>query len=262
MKLKIIFIFLLSISFCIYGQKDFIEIKGNIVDDEDAFKKIPALKVMLTFNDTLAVETNADSLGNYSFKISRNFTKNYKIHLIAFQDYQAAKKMYPTNKECPYFDTYFGYLYNKQKIEIHSDSSSFTINLKMNPVKADMRLPTINFEKNSTNFTQCGYFNADTSIICIKKMLEENPTIIIELLVHSWNEKNMHSLSEKRAKVVINHLVELGINSKRIKTTLWLDKKPLIRPETIKRAQSVEEKEKFECTNRRITYRVVSWEFK
>ena len=93
-------------------------------------------------------------------------------------------------------------------------------------------------------------------------MLDENPTIIIELLVHSWNEKNMKSLSEKRAKVVINRLVEFGINNKRISTSLWLDRKPLIKPETINRAESIEKKEKFECTNRRITYKVVSWEFK
>lgn len=262
MEIKFVLIFLITISLDFYGQRDIIEIKGNIVDSEDTLKKIPELKVMLTFNDTLSVETKADSLGNYSFKISRNFVKTYKIHLIAFQDYQVAKKLFPPDKECPYFDTYLGYLYNRQKLELISDSSLFIINLKMTPVKAEMRLPTINFEKNSTNFTKCGFFDPDTSLICIKKMLVENPTIIIELLVHSWNEKNMQSLSEKRAKVVINRLVKFGINPKRIKTSIWLDRKPLIKPEIIKRTESIEEKEKFECKNRRITYKVVSWEFK
>ena len=80
MKLKFLFIFLISISYNFYGQRDIIEIKGNIVDYDDSLKKIPELKVMLIFNDTLSIKANADSLGNYSFNITRNTLNNIRFY--------------------------------------------------------------------------------------------------------------------------------------------------------------------------------------
>jgi len=262
MRLKFIFIFLFSTSYFFYGQRDIIEIKGNIVDYDDSLKRIPELKVMLIFNDTLSIVTNADSLGNYSFNISRNFTKAYKTNIIAYQDYQAAKKLFPPNKECPYFNNYWGYLQTRQKLEFNSDANVFILNLKMTPVKVELRFPSVNFKKNSTEFSKCSFDDPDTSIICIKKVLAENPSVIIELQVHSWNEQHMNSLSKERAKLVIDKLIEFGIDSKRIKTTIWLDKKPLIRLDMIEKAKTVEEKERLECKNRRITYRIISWDYK
>lgn len=262
MNIKLILIFLISVSFNFYAQRDIIEINGNITDSEDSLKKIPELKVMLTFNDTLSFLTNADSLGNYSFKISRNFVKTYKTHIIAYQDYQAIKKLFPPDKECPFLNAYLGYLYYRQKLEFSSDANLFILNLKMTPVKAELRFPYMNFKKNSIDFLKCDYDDPDTSLLCLKKVLIDNPTIILELQVHSWNEKNMKSLSKKRAKYVIDKLTEYGIDSKRIKTAIWVNRKPLIKPEIIKQAKSIEEKEKLECRNRRITYRIISWDYK
>ncbi|MFN8116549.1 MAG: hypothetical protein U0W65_10575 [Bacteroidia bacterium] len=262
MKLKLLYIFLISISFNFYGQSDLIEIKGNIVDDEDTLKHVPALRVMLIFNDTLAIETSPDSIGNYSFKISRNFIKLYKIHLTAFQDNKTLKKIFPPDKECPYFNNYYGHLQFRRKLELNSDSSLFILNFKMSQVKAELRFPYFTFKKNSTAFSKCGSDDPDTSMLCMKKVLKENPTIIVELQVHSWNEQNMEKLSKNRAQMIINNLTEFGIDSERIKTTIWLDKKPLIKPDIINKAKTTEDKEKYECRNRRIVYRIVSWDYK
>ena len=239
-----------------FGQKDLIAIKGKIVNGKDILNKIPGMNTRLIFNDSLIIESLPDSSGQFEFKISRHFFELYKVKITAFQDQKILDKKFPMY-DCPYTriqSTYFRNDIDLKKPE--PDVEQITINLEPRHVFIDPRSPTINFKENSTEFCHCDYFDADTTMFCIRKILREEPNVYIELSMHSWEESNEKQLSVDRGKSVIKRLNELGVDTSRVKVKTWGSLKPLIRPEYIKKAKSVSEKEKLKCINRRAVMRV------
>lgn len=248
---KIISYLIVITSFAAFSQQDLIEISGKIIDNEDSTVKIPALKVLLTFNDSLAFETIPDSIGIYSFKISKKFIEQFKIKLIASQDQQIIRKLFPPNLECPYFNNYWGYRQKRIILNPSRESKKYIVNFEMSLIRAELRSPLINFKKNSIEFCNCDIFDSDTTMFCIRKILREEPKIYIELSIHSWNENNEKQLSINRGQYVIKRLYDLGVDTSRVKIKTWGSTKPLLKQEYIEREKSLEEKEKLACKNRR-----------
>jgi len=60
MRIFTVFIFLVQISF---AQRNYFFIKGQVTDEELPDKRIYGLKAKISFNDSLFLETDCDSLG-------------------------------------------------------------------------------------------------------------------------------------------------------------------------------------------------------
>jgi hypothetical protein len=176
-----------SISIIAFGQKDLIVISGKYHDSREHLNKIEAMNVWLTLNDSLIIESLPDSLGQFSFTISRNIFKTYRIELRVFQDQKLLDKIHPIN-DCPYLRKIPSYFNSKLIKEPANDIDQIIVDVELSQIIIEYSFPYVGFKKNSVEFSNCGADNSDTSLFCLRNCLVENPTLIIKISVHSWNE--------------------------------------------------------------------------
>jgi len=265
---KLIFIFsILSFALLTFGQKDLVVIKGKItedgifegndIEDENLLNKIPGMITWLIINDSLIIESQPDSSGQFEYKISRKFLQSYKVKITAFQDQNILDKKFPTN-DCPYIRQQSKYFRNDVDLHVPEPNvQEITVNLKPRRMCIDMRDPCIGFKKNSVEFINCFSDNSDTSLACIKQILKENSAYKVKINIYSWNEDNIKMLSIKRGDYILHRLAELGVDTNRIIIQIQGDKKPLISIETIKKSRTKAEKESLEQRNRRATFSAI-----
>jgi len=93
-------------------------------------------------------------------------------------------------------------------------------------------------------------------------MLIENPTIIIELNGHcDPAEANKEQLSHVRVEYVKAELVKLGVEPDRIMIAAHADHRLLVKPDRVKLAKTKQEQEELRSQNRRISVRILSWDY-
>jgi hypothetical protein len=255
---KQIYIFLfIFLSLIAFGQSNLIVIKGKIFEGKYVLNKIPGMNTWLIINDSLIIESQPDSSGQFEYKISRKFLQSYKVKITAFQDQNILDKQFPVY-DCPYLRMQPTFFRNDIDLKAPaSDVEQITINLKPKHVFIDMRSLSISFKKNSIEFCNCDLFDTDTTMFCIRKILREESKLYIELNIHSWDESNEKQLSINRGQNVMKRLHEHGVDTTRVKIKTWGSLKPLLKPEYIAKAKSIAEKEKLECRNRRAVVRVL-----
>ena len=218
------------------------------------------MNVWLTLNDSLIIESQPDSLGQFSFKVSRNILKAYKVTLRTFQDQKLLDKIHPMN-DCPYLRKIPVYFAFQSIKEPALDIEQIIVDLELTHIIVDYSFPCIGFKKNSIEFSNCGANNSDTSLFCLRNQLIENPTLIIKIRVHSWNEKRAKKLSAERGKYILNKLYKLGIDTNRVEIQALCDTKPLVKKVVIKKAPTQADKDALDQINRRATFSITSWDY-
>ncbi len=136
------------------------------------------------------------------------------------------------------------------------------------PKAVDM--PSILFDFNSTkiyrekNEEQKMYEQkVNVTIERAKKIFDEETTTVIEITGHcDSREKNKKKLSVARAQFIANELIKRGISKKRIVIKGEGDEEPLIKEAIIKGAKTEQEKEDMYLQNRRMTFKILRWDFK
>jgi peptidoglycan-associated lipoprotein len=115
------------------------------------------------------------------------------------------------------------------------------------------------------------------------EVLNENPTIIIELGAHTDSRGTLdynYDLSQKRAQSVVNYLIEKGIPAERLRAKGYAQSQPKVVDEQLQvrlpflsvgakldqriidNLSSEEQKEKVHQVNRRTEFRVLSTDYK
>ena len=137
----------------------------------------------------------------------------------------------------------------------------------------EIRLPSILFKKNEAipldsiqeydYEGKISYLKMSTEISSIVKMLADNPNIILELSAHcSSDEKNPTELSKQRAEKVQQMLIIKGIDKERLVPKGWGVSKLKITDIQIAKAKTKEEKEALHQINRRVVFKILSWDYK
>jgi hypothetical protein len=258
-QLVIIFLLLGKISL---GQRDYFYIKGKVTDRDDSTKRIYGLKARVSFNDSLFFETDCDSLGRYSFELSRNFPRAFKTQVTIRQDKNILSKLFPPSKECPFFskipDQYL--TQDSRTISYKDKLADFIADFTLIRMCIDRRYPCISFQKNSTKLIRCSGDDPDTTIYCLKNVMIENPTIVAEVVGRAWEEKNTEVLSLRRAHLIKEKLVAYGVDSGRISVLGYADSKPPISAKEIEMAK-MPVKEDLKSINRSIIFRIIAFDY-
>jgi peptidoglycan-associated lipoprotein len=95
------------------------------------------------------------------------------------------------------------------------DSKNYEISLRLTPTDAPINVDNINYEFGKFDLLP-GSIKALDSLITL---LEENPTIVVEIMSHTdfvGSSQYNSDLSQKRAQSVVNHLIGKGINPGRL----------------------------------------------
>ncbi|MEO6304622.1 MAG: OmpA family protein [Bacteroidia bacterium] len=96
-----------------------------------------------------------------------------------------------------------------------------------------------------------------------KKIFNEETSTVIEICGHcDSREANKKKLSFARAKYIADELIKKGISKKRIVVKGEGDEEPLMSKATIDAAQTDEDKENMYLQNRRITIKILRWDYK
>ncbi|RME18522.1 MAG: OmpA family protein, partial [Bacteroidetes bacterium] len=103
------------------------------------------------------------------------------------------------------------------------------------------------------------------SLEYLYKLLVDNPTIVIEIQAHTdsrGSDKKNDKLSQDRAQSVVDYLInEKKINPARLQAKGYGKRKLLIKDDVIKAAKTKEEQEALHEKNRRVVFRIISWDF-
>lgn len=260
MRLFFILIFLGQFSF---GQRNFFFIKGQVTDEDHPDKRIYGLKAKISFNDSLFLETDCDSLGRYSFSVSRNFPRTFKTVITVYQDKDVLKKQFPPPADCPYVHGPDQYFTSKdiRIINYKEELTDFTADFSLRKVTICYRMPTIGFQKNSLALLPCHGDSPDTAIFCLKHTLLSNPAMVIELVGHAWNEKSVKDIALKRALIVRQRLISYGIDSLRIIASGKGDTEAIHNIKAIKKVKTKTEKLELETINRAVWLRILSFDY-
>jgi outer membrane protein OmpA-like peptidoglycan-associated protein len=112
-----------------------------------------------------------------------------------------------------------GYLFHSENFLIPEGSlyREYDLEIYMKKIEVGKKiiLKNIFFESNSSVLSP----NSKTEIARIAKIMNENPTLVIEISGHTDNigdDNYNQKLSEKRAKSVVDALIKLGISSARL----------------------------------------------
>lgn len=138
----------------------------------------------------------------------------------------------PKNKEFALIaehDGYFFYSKNYSLDKLTKNKTGFLINVPMKPMESGgvFVLENIFFDVNKADLKP----NSITELNKLKKILEENVSMRIELGGHTdsdGNDANNQVLSENRAKAVVNWLVEKGIANTRLSYKGYGETVPLV----------------------------------
>ena len=110
-----------------------------------------------------------------------------------------------------------------------------------------------------------GHINSKDSLDYLIATLRQNPTIIIEIEAHAdCREENAKYLSQKRAQSCVDYIISKGIDSLRLVPVGWANLMPRdkdLECATIEKMGNVEEQEAAHQRNRRVQFKVLSFDF-
>jgi len=142
----------------------------------------------------------------------------------------------PTNKEFALIaehDGYFFFSKNYSLDKLEKNDEGFLLDVPMKPIKAGISfvLENIFFDTDKFDLKK----ESVAELMKLKAILDNNSTVKIELGGHTdsdGDEKHNQSLSENRAKSVVNWLIENGIEKDRLTYVGYGEKSPIVANDT------------------------------
>jgi peptidoglycan-associated lipoprotein len=184
--------------------------KGSLSDDLYSFVLPPM--VFRVEGEIVNTETDSRMKDAYLRVIGTDGT-NLKVRS---EDGKFQFRMIP---ETEYIFAAFkeGFLNSKKIVSTMGleDSKNYEISLRLTPTDAPINVDNINYEFGKFDLLP-GSIKALDSLITL---LEENPTIVVEIMSHTdfvGSSQYNSDLSQKRAQSVVNHLIGKGINPGRL----------------------------------------------
>lgn len=230
-------------------------ITGTVRDDKTA-KPLAEANVQLVGSDGLIVNETTDKDGSFRFMLNPN--NDYV--LIASRE---------------------GYLNDRERESTRglTESEEFEVEITLTSTDKPIELPNIFYDYDSWGLRPESMAALDRLV----EILNENPTIVIELGAHTDSRGSLdynYELSQKRAQSVVNYLIERGIPTERLKAKGYAQSQPKIVDEAllqqypflplgaklnkdfIETLDSEEQKETVHQINRRTEFRVLSTDYK
>jgi peptidoglycan-associated lipoprotein len=223
-------------------------VNGSVKNMED---KTPVTNcpVILKGSDGTLVQTKTDATGNFTMALKPEVT--YDIYT------QTDKTVTtPTAK--------LGFLASEDHGNFTTvglpESQNFTKDFELQPVKEEIKLPSILFETAKWDVRP----QFQDSLNFLYNVLIKNPTIIIELSAHTDSRgttKSNDELSQKRAQSCVDYLISKGIPKERMIAKGWGERKLKIPDAQITKEKTKEGKEALHAINRRVVFKILSWDY-
>ncbi len=222
------------------------------VFDKETKNPIPNAKVTFTKSDDSEVISNTDNLGKVIFEnvISNDTSLSHR------------KFSYAVSKNG------FIVVQDDKILSKGKNKISDTIYM-LNVVDKVLDLPQIWFAYDKKDLlVQEGRINSYDSLDYLYQILIDNPSLVVEIQVHSdcrGSNKYSRRLSPARAQSCLEYLVSKGIPKERLIASGYGDevpRKPGLDCESINKMPTKEEQEKAHQQNRRVQYKVLSFDYK
>lgn len=237
-------------------KKDIIFIFDVYAKDKETGKPIPNCTVTLIGSDGTQVVKTTDSTGKVSFDkngeeryIKKETTYYFKV---TDENYLSAKGKFSTVGETK----------SKRYVE------EIYVYYSLGCIGPPHDFPEIQFSSKSVKLIEIpSKLNPADSLAFLYQVLIDNPTIIISIQGHSdctENDKN-NKLSQQRAQACVDYLVSKGIPRERLVAKGYGDEIPrtyYLDCETIKKLPTKEEQELAHQKNRRVQFRILSFDYK
>lgn len=247
------------------SQNGLYSVSGRIVDIQDTSKHISALKVRLSFNDSLDIYTDCDYRGSYNIRFSKQLIQKKTLRIFPYQDLRQVDKLFPPADDCPYsYNSSEKYRATRSTTLVLMDSVlNYRADFQLSPMISEPRMPCINFSKNTIDVVDCpdDELSGETWLHCLKHLLQKEPGIIIELEGHSWLENNPQELALRRSNFIKHKLVLQGIDSLRMETLSRGDERPLYDLKYIRKEATKNDMERLNTQNRRVVFKILSFEY-
>jgi OmpA family len=108
-----------------------------------------------------------------------------------------------------------------------------------------------------------GIRSAQDVLSFVKATMDENPTLILDVEGHAdGTEADPSLLAQRRAEGIVTSLISLGLPAGRLKTVNKGAEQPLIVTSKIRVMKTEAEKDRARRTNRRVTFRIDSHNWK
>ncbi len=213
-------IFILLNSTLVFGQNKFI-LTGTIINRTTKLPVDSSIYVTINLEKNEFYKVYCNNDGIYSINISDSLNGK-QIIIYASQDLKKINR-HPSKEQgelCSFqcLDNRMYIESNKKKITLNADSTKkYKVDFNLNPIVIDLVSPTIYFKKNEVTMVQSDmYLTADTALCIVKNTMICRKNWVLEIQGHcSPKETNKDTLSLKRAELVIDKLISLGINPKR-----------------------------------------------
>ena len=202
-------------------------VRGSVLNSKDSSTVVAKLEVIdMDINQVVATTISGRIDGSYSLKLGE--MKDYGIEITAQ-----------------------GYLVFLDILEVEGDSESneFFRNFLLKPIEVGEKviLKNIFFEFSKAVLTSESYIELGT----VLKLMSTNPGLRIEISGHSDNVGSYaynQTLSERRAKAVVDYLVGLGVDPARLEYAGYASSQPVANNNT----------EEGRAQNRRVEFKILS----
>ena len=176
------------------------------VSDEATQSGIPVEVVITNLDNNEVIRTTAvsDSEGKYKIKLRKGDRYNVSVS--------------PK-----------GYSFYNTTVDLKKKKTPRKLDVKLKQLKEDTKLTlnNITFETNSADLNESSYIELNRVV----KLMKDNPAIKIEIAAHTDNVgSNIYNLrlSKRRAKSVLQYLLESGINANRLESKGYGESNPLM----------------------------------
>ena len=210
---------------------------------------VPNCPIIIKGSDGTLAQITTDKDGNYTLPLKPQVS--YDIYTQTTKDVKT-----PTAK--------LGFFASEDKGKFSTidlnESTNFKKDFQLNPVIEEVRLPAILFETAKWEVRP----QFQDSLNFLYKVLTDNPTLIVELGAHTDSRGTTQSndeLSQKRAQSCVDYLISKGIPKERMVAKGWGERKLKVNDAAIAKAKTKEEKEALHAINRRVVFRVLSWDY-
>jgi len=154
-----------------------------------------------------------------------------------------------------------GYLFHSENFDIPASSGykeyNKDVDLKRVEVGKSIVLRNIFFDLDKSNLRS----ESNSELARLKKLMDENPTMKIEISGHTdtrGSGTHNKTLSQSRAKVVVEYLIGKGISSSRMTSAGYGEDSTLVSDAEIAKLRSKTQKEEAHQSNRRTEFKITA----
>ena len=177
-------------------------VEGKVTDEKGSPISEATVKMISNTGVNARVQTKKD--GSYKLKLDKDI-------------------------ECVMLATSRGYLNQQNKVSTMglTNSKTFTVDFKLSSISKPVKIDNIFYEFGKWDLTPA----STAGLQVLVKLLKDNPNITIELSANTdfvGNNEDNKTLSEKRAKSVVDYLIKAGIAADRLTPVGNGEDKPVV----------------------------------